>query len=52
MPQTQSFDMGGGQTIQGYSAGGLYDQALAETQARNPEFQKRYDELFFPTENT
>ena len=52
MPQTQTYDIGGGQTIQGYSAGGLYDQALAETQARNPEFQKRYDELFFPTENT
>ena len=46
MPQTQMYDLGGGQQIAGYSAGNLYDQALAETQARNPEFAKRYDELF------
>jgi len=46
MPQTQMYDLGGGQQIAGYSAGNLYDQALAETQARNPEFAQRYDELF------
>ena len=46
MPQTQMYDIGGGQQIAGYSAGNLYDQALAETQARNPEFAQRYDELF------
>ena len=48
MPQPQQFAGG----LTGYSAGSLYDQALAETQARNPEFAQRYNELFTPTENT
>lgn len=50
MPQAQQYDLGGGQMVSGYSAGGLYDQALAETRARQPEFSRRYDELYFPNE--
>jgi len=46
MPQAQTFDIGGGQSIQGYSAGGLYDQALAEMQARQPTFADRYKKLY------
>ena len=50
MPQAQQYDLGGGQMVSGYTAGSLYDQALAETQARQPEFAQRYNELYFPSE--
>ena len=50
MPQAQQYDLGGGQMVSGYTAGGLYDQALAETQSRQPEFAQRYNELYFPSE--
>ena len=46
MPQAQQYDIGGGQMVSGYSAGNLYDQAVAEARARNPEFAQRYEELF------
>lgn len=36
IPQAQEFDMGGGQTMMGYSAAPLYDQALAEAKAADP----------------
>ena len=52
MPQTQSFDIGGGQTVQGYSSAPMYEQAVAELQARQPEFAKRYNALYQDTENT
>ena len=52
MPQTQSFDMGNGQTVQGYSSAPLYDQAVAELQTRQPEFAQRYNALYQDTENT
>jgi len=41
MPQTTTQD-----GITGYSAGTLYDQALAEAKARNPEMERRYQQLF------
>ena len=50
MPQAQQYDLGGGQMVSGYTAGGLYDQALAEMQTRQPEFAQRYNELYFPSE--
>ena len=46
MPQTQTFDMGGGQTVQGYSSAPLYEQAVAELQARQPTFASRYGKLY------
>ena len=46
MPQTQQFDVGGGQTVQGYSSAPLYDQAVAELQTRQPEFAQRYNKLY------
>jgi len=42
MPQAQDF--GGG--ISGYSSGGLFDQAVAEFEAREPDYAKEYNELF------
>jgi len=42
MPQAQDF--GGG--ISGYSSGGLFDQAVAEFEAREPAYAKEYNELF------
>lgn len=42
MPQAQDF--GGG--ISGYSSGGLFDQAVAEFEARKPAYAKEYNELF------
>ena len=52
MPQTQQFDIGGGQTVQGYSSAPLYEQAVAELQTRQPEFAQRYNALYQDTENT
>lgn len=46
MPQAQTFDMGGGQTVQGYSSAPLYEQAVAELQARQPTFASRYGKLY------
>ena len=46
MPQTQSFDIGGGQTVQGYSSAPLYEQAVAELQTKQPEFAQRYNKLY------
>lgn len=42
MPQAQDF--GGG--ISGYSSGNLFDQAVAEFEAREPAYAKEYNELF------
>ena len=42
MPQAQPF--GGG--ISGYSSGGLFDQAVADFEAREPAYAKEYNELF------
>ena len=42
MPQAQPF--GGG--MSGYSSGGLFDQAVADFEARKPAYAKEYNELF------
>lgn len=41
-PQAQTFAGG----VQGYSSGGLYDQALAELKARNPQQFAAYQNLY------
>ena len=46
MPQTQAFDLGGGQKIQGYSSTPLYEQAVQELQQRNPSLVARYNKLY------
>jgi len=42
MPQAQTFDNG----MQGYSSGGLYDQAVAELAQRRPGQAAAYNNLF------
>ena len=46
MPQAQTFDIGGGQTVQGYSSAPLYEQAVAEMKAKQPVFAQRYEDLY------
>jgi len=46
MPQTQAFNLGGGQNIQGYSSAPLYEQAVAELQQRQPTLASRYNKLY------
>ena len=46
MPQTQQFNIGNGQSVQGYSSAPLYEQAVAELQTRQPEFAQRYNRLY------
>lgn len=42
LPQAQTYDGG----IQGYSSGGLYDQAVAELAARRPGQAQAYNDMF------
>ena len=42
VPEAQTFDGG----VRGYSSGGLFEQALAEYKARNPEGAAQYDKFY------
>lgn len=42
LPEAQQFAGG----VSGYSSGGLFDQALAELQARQPDIAAQYDQFY------